>query len=108
MLAAQALTVQSATRNRLQLGIGLSHQVLIENVFGQSFDHPLRYMSEYLEILMPLLHGRRAGFQGEVLSGATLGALEIPRLRRRPCCLPRWVRACSSSPAGRPTGRRRG
>ncbi len=87
VLAAQALTVQSATRNRLQLGIGLSHQVLIENVFGQSFDHPLRYMSEYLEILMPLLHGRRAGFQGEVLSGATLGALEIPDAEPPPVLL---------------------
>jgi len=78
MLGAQALTVQAATGDRLQLGIGLSHQVLIENVFGHSFDHPLRYMTEYLEILMPLLHGLRAGFQGEVLSGATLGPLEIP------------------------------
>jgi F420-dependent oxidoreductase-like protein len=87
MLAAQALTVQTATEGRLQLGIGLSHQVLIENVFGQSFDRPLRYMSEYLEILMPLLHGQRAGFQGEVLSGATLGPLEIPETSPPPVLL---------------------
>ena len=38
MLAAQALTVQAATGGRLTLGIGLSHQVVIENVFGQSFE----------------------------------------------------------------------
>lgn len=87
MLAAQALTVQAAAAGRLQLGIGLSHQVLIENVFGQTFDRPLRYMREYLEILMPLLHGQRAGFQGEVLSGATLGSLEIPEAPPPPVLL---------------------
>jgi len=34
MLAGQALTVQAATGGRLTLGIGLSHQLVIENVFG--------------------------------------------------------------------------
>ena len=34
MLAAQALTVQAASGGRLTLGIGLSHQMVIENVFG--------------------------------------------------------------------------
>ena len=71
MLAAQALTVQAATGGRLTLGIGLSHQIVVENVFGQSFDHPLRHMREYLAILMPVLRGEAASFQGEVLSGTT-------------------------------------
>jgi F420-dependent oxidoreductase-like protein len=77
MLAAQALTVQAATGGRLTLGIGLSHQIVIENVFGQSFDRPLRHMREYLAILMPVLRGEAASFQGEVLSGTTWGPLEI-------------------------------
>lgn len=78
MLGAQALTVQAATGGRLQLGVGLSHQIVIENVFGQSFDHPARYMAEYLELLMPVVHGEAAGFSGEVLKGSTFGPLEIP------------------------------
>jgi F420-dependent oxidoreductase-like protein len=77
MLAGQALTVQAATRGRLTLGIGLSHQVVIENVFGQSFERPARHMREYLSILMPLLMGEQVAFTGETLRAATFGALEI-------------------------------
>ena len=40
MLAQQALTVQLATGGRLMLGIGLSHKVVIENMFGLSFEKP--------------------------------------------------------------------
>ncbi len=77
MLAGQALTVQAATGGRLTLGVGLSHQLVIENVFGQSFDRPARHMREYLSILMPLLHGEQANFAGETLSASTFGPLHI-------------------------------
>ncbi len=77
MLGAQALTVQAASGGRLTLGIGLSHQVVIENVFGMSFDKPARHMREYLEILMPLLAGEQVTFAGETLSASTFGPLEI-------------------------------
>lgn len=77
MLAGQALTVQAATDGRLTLGIGLSHQLVIENVFGMSFDHPARHMREYLSILMPLLEGEPANFGGEVLRASTFGPLQI-------------------------------
>jgi F420-dependent oxidoreductase-like protein len=77
MLAAQALTVQSATGGRLTLGIGLSHQLVIENVFGLSFEKPARHMREYLSILMPLLEGEQATFAGETLSASTFGPLQI-------------------------------
>ncbi len=65
MLAQQALTVQWATGNRLLLGIGLSHQVVVENVWGMSWDKPARYMKEYLSSLMPLLRGEAAKSTGE-------------------------------------------
>jgi 5,10-methylenetetrahydromethanopterin reductase len=77
MLAGQALTVQAATGGRLTLGVGLSHQLVIENVFGQSFEKPARHMREYLSILMPLLHGEQANFAGETLSASTFGPLQI-------------------------------
>ena len=50
-LAQQALTVQAITGNRLVLGIGLSHQVVVEGMWGLSFDEPVRHMREYLEIV---------------------------------------------------------
>jgi 5,10-methylenetetrahydromethanopterin reductase len=68
MLAQQALTAQLATGGRLALGVGLSHQVVIEGVYVQSFERPVRHMREYLEILLPLLHTGRADVDGEVLS----------------------------------------
>ena len=77
MLAAQALTVQAATGGRLTLGIGLSHQVVIENVFGQSFDKPARHMREYLSVLMPVLEGEQVTFAGDTLSASTFGPLDI-------------------------------
>jgi 5,10-methylenetetrahydromethanopterin reductase len=78
MLAGQALTVQAATDNRLTLGIGLSHQMVIENVFGLSFEKPARHMKEFLSILMPLLGGEQVTFKGETLSASTFGPLQIP------------------------------
>ena len=70
-LALQALTVQAATGGRLTLGIGLSHQVVIEGAYGLSFSTPVRHLREYLEILMPLLHGEKVSFEGEELTART-------------------------------------
>ena len=64
-MAQQALTAAAATGNRFTLGIGLSHQVVIETMLGLSFDRPAAHMKEYLQVLMPLLRGEAANFQGE-------------------------------------------
>ena len=48
-LAGQALTASAASGGRLTLGIGLSHQLVIERMWGYSFDKPVRHMREYLE-----------------------------------------------------------
>jgi F420-dependent oxidoreductase-like protein len=66
-LAAQALTVQAATGNRLALGIGLSHRVVIEKMFGLSYEKPVRHMREYLSVLLPLLHEGNVSFRGDEL-----------------------------------------
>lgn len=67
-MAAEALTVQAASGGRLTLGIGLSHQIVIENVLGMSFDRPARHMREYLSALLPLIDTGNVSFQGETLS----------------------------------------
>ncbi len=76
MLAAQALTVQGASGGRLTMGIGLSHQLVVEGMWGYSFERPVRYMSEYLSILNALLHGERADVDGELVRAHTLGPIE--------------------------------
>jgi 5,10-methylenetetrahydromethanopterin reductase len=67
MLAAQALTTQAACDGRFTLGIGLSHQIVIENMFGLSFEKPARHMREYLLILAPLVRGGAVDYDGETL-----------------------------------------
>ncbi|MBI5089566.1 MAG: TIGR03564 family F420-dependent LLM class oxidoreductase [Actinobacteria bacterium] len=86
MLAQQALTVQSAIStadapSRLALGIGLSHQIVVEMMWGLSFDKPVRHLREYLSVMMPLLEGRPAAFTGDdyrVQGALTIGGIARP------------------------------
>lgn len=64
-MAQQALTAAAASRNRFSLGIGLSHQIVIENMLGFSYAKPARHMREYLSVLGPLLRGESVSFAGE-------------------------------------------
>ncbi len=80
-MAQQALTVQAASDGRFVLGIGLSHQLVIEGMLGLSYDKPVRHMREYLAVLMPLLHEGKASFKGETIS--TEAAIGVDPLQ--PC-----------------------
>lgn len=63
-LAAQARTAQSAAAGRFTLGIGTSHQMVVEGFFGESYDRPFSRTSEFLDALLPLLEGRPADVEG--------------------------------------------
>lgn len=65
VVAQQALTAQAASGNRLALGIGLSHKVVIEGMLGLSYTKPIRHMREYLAVLNGLLSGNSTSVQGE-------------------------------------------
>ncbi|MBM3139035.1 MAG: TIGR03564 family F420-dependent LLM class oxidoreductase [Chloroflexi bacterium] len=75
-MAQQALTAAAASRGRFTLGIGLSHQIVIEGMFGLSFDRPARPMREYLSVLTPLLRGEPVRFEGDAYTFR--GALRVP------------------------------
>jgi F420-dependent oxidoreductase-like protein len=66
-LASQVLSVQAATGNRLQLGLGPSHRTIIEEWYGLDYGRPARHMREYLEALRPLLRQEQVSYQGETL-----------------------------------------
>lgn len=85
MLAQQALTAQVALQGRFALGIGLSHQVVIESMYGYSFDKPARHMREYLSVLLPLIREGRASFEGETIQGRI--GLSTPRDAHLPVLL---------------------
>ncbi len=82
-LAQQALTTAAASGNRFTLGIGLSHQIVIEDMLGFSYAKPANHMREYLSVLMPLVRGETANFQGDEyrVAGVTMdvpGVTELP------------------------------
>jgi F420-dependent oxidoreductase-like protein len=66
-LAQQAMTVQVVSGGRLALGIGLSHQMLVEGTWGLSFEKPVRHMREYLEVVNALVHTGTVDFDGETV-----------------------------------------
>jgi len=81
-LATQALTVQDATRNRLALGIGLSHRFVIEDMFGLDFSKPIPHMRDYLTILNGLLAGERVQHKGAEY--AVSAQIAVPGTKKPP------------------------
>ncbi len=83
-MAQQAMTVQAACGGRLTLGIGPSHQPVVEAMWGMSYDKPARHIREYLQVLIPLLRDGRVQFSGELyktMAGITVvGATPMPVL----------------------------
>lgn len=66
-LAQQAMTANAALGGRLVLGVGLSHQVVVENMFGYSYERPGRQMKEYLDVLVPASRGEHVRYAGETV-----------------------------------------
>lgn len=84
VLAQQALTMQSATNNRLALGVGLSHKFFIEDSLGLDYSRPIPHTRDYLTILNGLLEGETVKHQGDeynvVAQISVVGALKPPVL----------------------------
>jgi 5,10-methylenetetrahydromethanopterin reductase len=102
VLAQQALTTALALDSQLALGIGLSHKIVIEDMYGYDFDAPAKHMSEYLSILLPLLDGQPAAFTGQTMRGSI--GLSTPRDGEVPVLLaalgPQMLRLAGQRTAG--------
>ena len=81
-LAQQALTASAATDGRFTLGIGLSHKIVIEDMFGLDYSKPARHMREYLEVLGPLLRGEPVEHRGQEYN--VKASLSVPGAARVP------------------------
>jgi 5,10-methylenetetrahydromethanopterin reductase len=75
-LAQRALTLNALSGGRFTLGIGMSHRMVTEQMWGISWDKPVRQMREYLDGLQPLLAGQAADAAGEFWT--TRGSLQFP------------------------------
>jgi F420-dependent oxidoreductase-like protein len=56
-MAQQALSTQAAAGGRLALGIGPSHPVVVESMYGLSYEHPIRHVREYVDVLASAFDG---------------------------------------------------
>ncbi|TQM45506.1 TIGR03564 family F420-dependent LLM class oxidoreductase [Pseudonocardia cypriaca] len=75
-LAAEALTVQAAVQGRFTLGIGPSHQPIVEGRFGHRWHRPGLHVEEQLDVLLPALRGEAVEVHGETVTAA--GTLTAP------------------------------
>ncbi len=78
-LATQALTTQAAINGSLILGIGLSHQPSVEGHWKMKWERPVRHMTDYLDVLLPLLSSGRASHTGEIWSAEIAAARPTDR-----------------------------
>ncbi|MDV3123594.1 TIGR03564 family F420-dependent LLM class oxidoreductase [Mycobacterium sp. 21AC1] len=76
VLARQALTASAASVGRLILGIGVSHEAVISDMFGLSYEAPAAYLREYLEVLIPALAGEPVDHHGKRITA--VGQLVLP------------------------------
>ena len=62
-LGTQALTLQSASKGRFVLGIGVGHRFMVEGNLGFEW-RPVLHLKEYLSVLAPLMRGDTVTFDG--------------------------------------------
>jgi F420-dependent oxidoreductase-like protein len=74
-MAQQAMTVRAACGGRFALGIGPSHQVVVESMWGMSYDKPAKHIREYLKVLLPLVREGQVAHKGDLYT--TMGQLAI-------------------------------
>jgi len=67
-MARQAITADLATGGRFTLGLGLSHQLIVEGMLHLSYEKPASYMREYLAVLNPLLRDGQVSYKGREFS----------------------------------------
>jgi 5,10-methylenetetrahydromethanopterin reductase len=76
-MAQQAMSAQAASSGRVVLGVGPSHQVVIERMHGLAYEHPARHTGEYVEVLKKAFHGTgHVSYHGEFFNIEAM--LEVP------------------------------
>ena len=56
-MAQTAATIDELSGGRLTLGLGVSHRLVVEGWHGQTIDHPVAEMREYVQIVRAILRG---------------------------------------------------
>jgi F420-dependent oxidoreductase-like protein len=73
---AAAAAAAIGTAGRFTLGVGPSHQPVVEGLLGVPYTTPGRHTDEYVQVLAPLLRGEKVAFAGEELR-VTAGPVQL-------------------------------
>ena len=65
-LAAKALTTAALIGDRLTLGVGLSHEAVVEKRLRMKWQRPVRHAIDYLSVLNPMLDEGKVDYDGEI------------------------------------------
>jgi 5,10-methylenetetrahydromethanopterin reductase len=76
LMAQRALTLNLIAGGRFTLGIGVTHALASEGMWGIPWDKPVRRMREYLDGLLPLLSGEGVDVSGDTVT--TRGFVRVP------------------------------
>ena len=82
IMAQRALTLSLISSGRFILGLGLTHRIVTEDMWGIAWDKPVRRMNEYLDGLTPLLNQQPAHAVGQTVT--TRGSLSLPITKAPP------------------------
>jgi alkanesulfonate monooxygenase SsuD/methylene tetrahydromethanopterin reductase-like flavin-dependent oxidoreductase (luciferase family) len=75
-MAQTAATIDELSGGRLTLGLGVSHRAVVEGWHGQTIDHPVTEMHEYVGIVRAILRGEPPPAGEKWSTGFRLAGLE--------------------------------
>jgi alkanesulfonate monooxygenase SsuD/methylene tetrahydromethanopterin reductase-like flavin-dependent oxidoreductase (luciferase family) len=84
VMAQQALAIHDLAPARLRLGVGSGDRLFLESHYGLSQTAPLRYLTEYLEVLRGVLWKGSIDYQGEFFRVVDT----LPRTAQVPLLIP--------------------
>ena len=65
-IAQTVATLDEISEGRMNLGLGTSGRIVIEDWHGIRFDSPLRRTKEYIDIIRMILKGEKVNYNGEI------------------------------------------
>lgn len=82
-----AVTVDTISKGRFILGLGVSSIPIVENFHGYKFEKPLLRMKEYVEIIRMVTSGEKVSYSGKIFNLKNFKLLIKPQRKKIPIYL---------------------